>query len=224
MFFVKIDSKGQKQIHSICRNTNTCKFVFPQSLRDPKKHLDGVQKKVMSTSFKSKSHVPYQLKGKEIRFYIDVTNGEFWYNKIKLMKFPVVDRRQASDDVISSENESEDEGPIIIEDLDQDYKWIDTYNKRKASERTFVKKPKIKKSQFVDPIESNYEQQLLLDNQSVNKRTQASITKSEQLNKRSAFQPKFPRQTATEGKQFEFENINLFSFVLTTYNSFLCLQ
>lgn len=74
----------------------------------------------MNSSFKSKSHIPYQLKGKEIRFYINVTNGEFWYNKIHLSKVPpTVSRRQASDDIVSSENESDEEKPIICGEFNQ---------------------------------------------------------------------------------------------------------
>ena len=78
-FFLKKNHKNETVIHSICRSTTSCKFVFPQSVRDPKHHPDSVRNKMLNYDFKIKTHVNYVLKGNEVPFYSNPATGDFWF-------------------------------------------------------------------------------------------------------------------------------------------------
>lgn len=150
-FFVKKNTKNDKIIHSICKSTNGYKFVFPPSLRDPKLHMEGIREKVRAAVFKTKAHITYVLKGKEIPFYVNVKNGDFWYDGSELLKIPAADvSNQPSEDVPFSEEE--------IEELDGNYEF---YNEMdcdhngyqridKSSLSTHRKKPSDEKHSHVN--------------------------------------------------------------------------
>lgn len=115
-FFVKRNTKDEKIVHSICRTTESPKFVFPPHLRCPKFHSEGVRKAIESHPFKNRTHVTYVLKGKELTFYINPGNGEFWYKGVPLTKVPSAGiSKKPSDDVPQSDEESTDEVQEINE-------------------------------------------------------------------------------------------------------------
>lgn len=127
-FFVKRNTKDEKIVHSICRTTESPKFVFPPHLRSPKFHSDGVRKVVESNPFKNRTHISYVLKGKELTFYMNPGNGEFWYKGTALTKVPCSGiSKQPSDDVPQSGDESTEE---IIETCE-----INNSNKRLRSSK-----------------------------------------------------------------------------------------
>ena len=145
-FFLKKTVKNKTSIHSISRTKTSCKYVFPQSVRDPEKHMESVKTKVLATEFKCAVHLAYRLKGKEIRFYVNLANGEYWFNKIPLVKTPTIEK-QASDDILSSDYESEDDEPMVIRE---------SSNFNKSSYQGIDLEQKIsKRVKFSEPIAAN---------------------------------------------------------------------
>lgn len=126
-------------IYAISRTKTSCKFVFPQSLRDPQKHLDGVKNKMLSIDLKCEKRIPYQLKGKEVRFYINVTNGEFWFNKVPLVKTPQINK-QPSDDVPMSDFDSEDDEPEVLAQPNTFSSSSNLFNKQSANKQVLPSK------------------------------------------------------------------------------------
>ena len=89
-FFCKLrinsDKKTRVVIHSICRTVQSFKYKFRPEDQELSKHLAGVKAVVLAANVKSKRHVDYTLKGKEVDFYLDPETSKFWFNGLALEK------------------------------------------------------------------------------------------------------------------------------------------
>lgn len=76
-FLLKIQYKGGKIIHSICKTINGQKHVFPVDSRNLANHPLKIQEKVKETYYRAKQHIAYNLTGEEVTVYLNAVDGKF---------------------------------------------------------------------------------------------------------------------------------------------------